>query len=110
MKKTIILIISVVVIIACMSLPVAASGINVTSRTIHTQYNGGSLCDKGTVKCVTSGYVKFKVSLTHNNGTRRGTTTHLYTHTEPKNHTVSSGWVDHSYNSNYVAVDVITIL
>lgn len=47
MKKTIVLLLSIVTVIACMTLPVVAASYKLTYSWMDTYYNGSSMVDKG---------------------------------------------------------------
>ena len=102
MKRTLFLILSVVVVIACMAMPVVASTFQVTGTSMKTQYHNSVLCDQGTLYCKSSGYIRIKVFISHGGGTPHGGKNWTFNDTSTQNHSPYSGWADHDYNCDTV--------
>lgn len=116
MKKTIIMLISVVTIIACLSLPVFAASYKLSHTWMDTWYSGSSMVDKGYSNFVRSPKrsdpgnnpetVTIKTWLGGRDGNKRGmrtTTTFILINSCGS----SSYTVDHGYGNHVGATCVI---
>ncbi len=95
MKKKIIFVLSIVTIIACMAMPVAASGITAPSSTMKTQYYGSTLCDKGVSNWKSTGRVNCTMTISKGGGPKRGEKNYSFKNDDWTKHTTETIWVDH---------------
>lgn len=105
--KKIALLFSVIVVIVCMSLPVAAAAYKFKYTKVNTAYHNSTLENRGEMGIETLGRVRFKLSIANSsNEISRGTVTHTVNSSSWKYHVKYSGWVDRSYHCNVVVFDL----
>lgn len=106
MKKVFFLL-SVVMIIACMSLPVFAGSFSVTYTQINTEYHNTHLEDQGEMGLYTLGYLRFKLGLAKGYDDPIGEVTYVVNSDDWAYRTKYTGWVDNSYGCDNVVITPI---
>lgn len=103
MKKTLILVLTVVAIIACMAMPVVATDFSPGQYSIRTQYQGSTLCDQGIGSCMTEGRIRLRMYIVDSGlRTPRGIVTYNFNSSRLTRRNVKSGWVDHRFKCTVV--------
>lgn len=100
MRRTIILVMSIVTIIGCLALPVAAGPVSNINDWIETTYQGGNKVDQGFVSFSNQGTTTVTVSLRGFGGVNRGARTSTVSGTGTRQ--AKSGYVDHDYMNTTV--------
>ena len=99
MKRTLIFVLSMVIVIGCMAASALAYPISGISTEVKTFYQGSTLVDQGNVYFSNSGTTTIVVGLHGFGGQDRGWHSNTVTGNGPR--TAVSGYVDHEYENEY---------